>query len=44
MGIVSGYWALGQAGGYVLSKLALRTGLDPIEATTIRVGSACVAI
>jgi drug/metabolite transporter (DMT)-like permease len=45
MGIVSGLLgAIGQAGGYVLSKLALRTGLDPLEATVIRVGSACVAI
>lgn len=45
IGILSGLLgAVGQAGGYVLSKLALRTGLDPISATTVRVGAACVAI
>ena len=45
MGIVSGLLgAIGQAGGYILSSLALRTGLDPLSATVIRVGSACVAI
>ena len=45
MGIASGLLgAIGQAGGYVLSKLALRTGLDPLSGTVIRVGCACVAI
>jgi drug/metabolite transporter (DMT)-like permease len=45
MGIASGLLgALGQAGGYVLSKLALRTGLDPLSGTVIRVGCACVAM
>ena len=43
-GIVSGLLgAIGQAGGYVLSKLALRSGLDPLSATVIRVGCACIA-
>lgn len=36
--------ALGQAGGYVLSKMALRTGIDPLSATVIRVTAAMVAI
>jgi drug/metabolite transporter (DMT)-like permease len=36
--------AVGQAGGYVLSKLALRTGLDPLSATVIRIAAAAVAI
>jgi drug/metabolite transporter (DMT)-like permease len=36
--------ALGQAGGYVLSKIALRTGLDPLSATVVRVSAAAVAI
>ncbi len=45
MGILAGVLAaLGQAGGYVLSKTALRTGLDPLSATVIRVSSAMVAI
>jgi drug/metabolite transporter (DMT)-like permease len=45
VGIASGLLgAIGQAGGYVLSKLALLTGLDPLSGTVIRVGSACVAI
>jgi drug/metabolite transporter (DMT)-like permease len=45
MGIASGLLgALGQAGGYVLSKVALRTGLDPLSGTVIRVGCACVTI
>ena len=45
MGIASGLLgAIGQAGGYVLSKLALLTGLDPLSGTVIRVGCACVAI
>ena len=36
--------ALGQGGGYVLSKLALRTGIDPLSATTVRITAAAVAI
>ena len=45
VGIASGLLgAIGQAGGYVLSKLALLTGLDPLSGTVIRVGSACIAI
>jgi drug/metabolite transporter (DMT)-like permease len=36
--------AIGQAGGYVISKLALRTGLDPLSATVIRIAAACVAV
>ena len=36
--------ALGQAGGYVISKLALRTGIDPLSATVVRVAAAAVAI
>ncbi|HUK63364.1 MAG TPA: DMT family transporter [Dongiaceae bacterium] len=41
MGVLAGVLgALGQASGYVVSKIALRSGLDPISATMIRV---CVA-
>src|SRR6516225_1502386 len=36
--------AVGQAGGYVLSKLALKTGLDPLSGTLIRVGCASIAV
>lgn len=36
--------ALGQSGGYVISKLALRTGIEPLPATVIRVAAAAVAI
>jgi drug/metabolite transporter (DMT)-like permease len=36
--------ALGQAGGYVVSKLALRTGIDPLSATVVRVTAAAVSI
>jgi drug/metabolite transporter (DMT)-like permease len=36
--------ALGQAGGYVLSKLALRTGIDPLSATIVRVGAATLVM
>jgi drug/metabolite transporter (DMT)-like permease len=44
-GVVAGILgAIGQAGGYVTSKLALRTGLDPLSATVIRVGAATAAI
>lgn len=44
-GVVAGLLgALGQAGGYVLSKMALRGGLDPLSATVIRVTAAMIAI
>jgi drug/metabolite transporter (DMT)-like permease len=36
--------ALGQAGGYVLSKLALRTGIDPLSATVVRVTAAVLMV
>jgi drug/metabolite transporter (DMT)-like permease len=36
--------ALGQAGGLVLSKLALREGIDPLSATVIRVASATACV
>jgi len=36
--------ALGQAGGYVLSKVALRTGIDPLSATLVRVTAAFLAV
>lgn len=45
MGVLAGILAaIGQAGGYVLSKTALRTGIDPLSATLIRVTAAAVAI
>lgn len=45
VGVGSGVLAaIGQAGGYVLSKQALRTGLDPLSATVIRITVAMVAI
>ena len=45
VGVLAGVLgALGQAGGYVLSKGALRSGIDPLSATVIRVSAACVAI
>jgi drug/metabolite transporter (DMT)-like permease len=45
MGVLAGVLgALGQAGGYVVSKLALRTGIDPLSATVIRVTAAAVAV
>lgn len=38
IGVLAGVsGALGQAGGYVLSKLALKEGLDPLPATVVRV-------
>ncbi|MEO6463148.1 MAG: DMT family transporter [Candidatus Eisenbacteria bacterium] len=44
-GILAGTLAaLGQAGGYVLSKLALQTGIDPLSATVVRVGAAMLAM
>jgi drug/metabolite transporter (DMT)-like permease len=36
--------AVGQAAGYVLSKLALRGGLDALSATVVRVSAAAVAV
>lgn len=36
--------ALGQAGGYVLSKMALRTGLDPLSATVVRIAAAAAVV
>ena len=36
--------AVGQTGGYVLSKMALKTGIDPLSATVIRVSTAAVFI
>ena len=45
VGITAGVLAaLGQAGGYVLSKMAMNTGLDPLSATVIRVVAAVVGI
>ena len=36
--------AFGQAAGYVLSKVALKTGIDPLSATLVRVTVAVVAV
>jgi drug/metabolite transporter (DMT)-like permease len=36
--------AVGQAVGYVISKLALRSGLDPLSATVIRVTAAVAGV
>jgi drug/metabolite transporter (DMT)-like permease len=36
--------ALGQAGGLVLSKVALRSGLDPLSATVIRATAGCLGV
>lgn len=45
MGVVSGLLgAIGQAGGTVLSKLGLLSGLDPLSATVIRVAAAVAAL
>ncbi len=45
VGVVAGVLAaIGQAGGYVLSKMAMRTGLDPLSATVIRVVAAVAGI
>ncbi len=45
MGVFAGLLgALGQAAGYVLSKSAMRSGLDPISATVIRVFAAIVGV
>jgi drug/metabolite transporter (DMT)-like permease len=45
MGILAGLLgAFGQAGGMVLSKVGLRTGLDPLSATVVRIGAALVTV
>jgi drug/metabolite transporter (DMT)-like permease len=45
VGVLAGVLAaVGQAGGYVLSKLALRTDLDPLSATVIRIVGAAAGI
>jgi drug/metabolite transporter (DMT)-like permease len=45
LGIVSGLLgAVGQGAGYVLSKLALRTGIDPLSANCIRAAAGAVAM
>ena len=45
VGVVAGVLgALGQAGGYVISKIALRSGLDPLSATVIRIAAAMIAV
>ena len=45
MGVLAGVLgALGQAGGYVISKRALGTGIDPLSATVVRVTVATAAI
>jgi drug/metabolite transporter (DMT)-like permease len=45
VGVVAGLLgALGQAGGYVLSKRALTAGIDPLSATLIRVAAATAGI
>jgi uncharacterized membrane protein len=45
VGVVAGVLAaVGQAGGYVLSKMALRSDLDPLSATVIRIVAAAAGI
>lgn len=45
VGVMAGVLAaVGQAGGYVLSKLALRSDLDPLSATVIRIVAAAAGI
>jgi drug/metabolite transporter (DMT)-like permease len=36
--------ALGQAGGLILSKVALRSGIDPLSATVIRAAAGCAGV
>ena len=44
-GIVAGLLAaVGQSGGYLLSKLALDTGIDPLSATLVRAVAGLVAL
>jgi len=45
MGVFAGVLAaLGQTVGYVISKLALRSGLDPLSATVVRVFAAVAGV
>ena len=45
LGILAGLLgAFGQAGGMVLSKIGLRTGLDPLSATVVRISAALITI
>ena len=45
LGIYAGLLgALGQAGGMVLSKIGLRTGIDPLPATVVRITAALITI
>ena len=45
IGVVAGVLgAFGQAAGYVISKLALRDGLDPLSATIVRIAAAVVCV
>lgn len=45
MGVFAGVLAaLGQAGGYVLSKAAMKQGLDPLSATIVRVTAATIGV
>jgi uncharacterized membrane protein len=44
-GVIAGMLgAVGQAGGFVLSKFALRTGIDPVSATVVRAAAAVLAV
>ncbi len=44
-GVVAGVLAaVGQAVGYVISKLALREGVDPLSATMVRISAAVVGV
>src|SRR5262245_21054491 len=44
-GVIAGaLGAVGQAGGFVLSKFALRTGIDPVSATVVRAAAAVAGI
>src|ERR1051325_6767897 len=36
--------ALGRAGGMILSKIGLRTGLDPLSATVVRIAAATITV
>ena len=47
--VAAGIWggvlgALGQGGGFILAKMAIRLGLDPISATVVRASAATVAL
>ena len=45
MGVVAGLLgAMGQAGGYVLSRAAIHSGIDPLSGTVIRITAAAAAI